>query len=140
MNLVRGNRHGHASEWNNAMKDELENMDQQQFSDLNANLANFHQQLVSLEQKHSQKFNSNLSQIISLILESSKVSLHRSIDKEKIAASNDKVSALQVDKKNLRAELNSTVKLSKSTNSIDSRPRRTRSDPDKLSASQQNTE
>lgn len=113
---------------------------QQQVTDLNANLANVHQQLVSLEQTYSQQLNSNLSQITSLNSELSKVNLHRSTDNDKIAALNDKISALQADKNNLCAELNSNNKPSRSTDSIDTRPRRTRSDPDKFSASQQNTE
>ncbi|RKF65384.1 hypothetical protein GcM3_122026, partial [Golovinomyces cichoracearum] len=112
----------------------------QQVTDLNANLVKAHQQLINLEQTYSQQLNSNLSQITSLNSELSKINLHRSADNDKIAVLNDKVSALQADKNRLRAELNLNVKPAKSADSSDTRPRRTRFDPDKFSASQLNTE
>ncbi|RKF60727.1 hypothetical protein OnM2_048005 [Erysiphe neolycopersici] len=87
---------------------------QQQVTDQNANLANAYQQLLSLEPTYSQQLNSNLPLITSLNSELSKVNMHRSTNNDKIAALNDKVSTLQADKTNLRAELSSNVKPIKS--------------------------
>ena len=66
--------------------------------------------------------------------------MDRSADNNKIAELNEKISALKDERNIQHAQDNSNLKPTKASDSVDARPRRTRSDPDKFSALQQSTE
>ncbi|KHJ32319.1 hypothetical protein EV44_g6096 [Erysiphe necator] len=117
---------------------------QRQVEELRTALSHAHQEIAVLNQTTNQKtqqIEARLNDINNLNSRLSQVILDRSTDNDKISFLNDKISSLQSEVNTLQATSNAKgISTSKTTDVATPIPRRTRSDPEKFSGAQKDTE